>query len=220
MESDQLATDPANPRRRRLNRQTALWAALAGGLLVLALLIAGVIARPASGRLRAAARGCSSATSSRAARRVGAGDLLELSPRARVVRPLRLACVLDRPPGGHRHAGSARSPGSCLLPRVALAEQLEQPVRLRPAPELEVASVEQTSVTLSLAEQLLNARERLADVDLRLLLGSAHQPGHQITTNDVLSDPAEPQVIRIGQRPSVFLVPTFHVHEMRAPRFG
>jgi hypothetical protein len=33
-------------------------------------------------------------------------------------------------------------------------------------------------------------------------------------------DPEEPQDTMIGHRPGVVLVPTFHVHEIRAPRFG
>jgi hypothetical protein len=36
----------------------------------------------------------------------------------------------------------------------------------------------------------------------------------------VCNVPALPQRTVIGQRPGVVRVPTFHVHEMRLPRFG
>jgi hypothetical protein len=32
--------------------------------------------------------------------------------------------------------------------------------------------------------------------------------------------PADPHETVIGHRPGVVLVPTFHVHEIRLPRFG
>jgi hypothetical protein len=41
-----------------------------------------------------------------------------------------------------------------------------------------------------------------------------------MTTNEVFSVPAVPQETRIGHRPGVVRVPTFHVHEMRLPLFG
>jgi hypothetical protein len=41
-----------------------------------------------------------------------------------------------------------------------------------------------------------------------------------VTRNEVRSEPTEPQDTMIGQRPGVVRVPTFHVHEMRPPRFG
>ena len=46
---------------------------------------------------------------------------------------------------------------------------------------------------------------------------------HQrVTTNEVRNEPALPQETRIGQRPGVVLVPTFHVQDTRPPmgRFG
>jgi predicted nucleic acid-binding Zn-ribbon protein len=44
MDSDHLASNPASPRRRRLNRQTFVWAALAVSLLVNVVVAAGLIA--------------------------------------------------------------------------------------------------------------------------------------------------------------------------------
>ncbi len=41
-----------------------------------------------------------------------------------------------------------------------------------------------------------------------------------VTTNEVRSVPADPHETTMAHRPGVVLVPTFHVHEMRLPRFG
>ena len=61
-------------------------------------------------------------------------------------------------------------------------------------------------------------RERRGRREQRACSASAQY----VTTNDVLKPPALPQLTRIGQRPGVVLVPTFHVHETRPSlgRFG
>ena len=41
-----------------------------------------------------------------------------------------------------------------------------------------------------------------------------------VTTNEVRSEPAVPQRTSMPHRPGVVLVPTFHLHEIRLPRFG
>ena len=52
--------------------------------------------------------------------------------------------------------------------------------------------------------------------------GDEHDPLQYVTTNEVRKEPALPQATRIGQRPGVVLVPTFHVQETRPllGRFG
>ena len=52
--------------------------------------------------------------------------------------------------------------------------------------------------------------------------GDEHDPLQYVTRNEVRKEPALPQATRIGQRPGVVLVPTFHVQETRPllGRFG
>ena len=45
----------------------------------------------------------------------------------------------------------------------------------------------------------------------------AQQRLQYVTTNDVRNEPALPQATRIGHRPGVVLVPTFHVQDTRPP---
>jgi hypothetical protein len=76
-------------------------------------------------------------------------------------------------------------------------------------------------VLCSSRDPLRVARRDCLDVvgDPRAAVEAPDELAH-MTRKDVRSVPALPQRTVIGQRPGVVRVPTFHVHEMRLPRFG
>src|SRR5439155_10815262 len=65
------------------------------------------------------------------------------------------------------------------------------------------------------------ARRRSNDpIPSLYLCGVEDAAASYVTTNDVRRVPADPHETTIPHRPGVVRVPTFHVHEIRAPRFG